>query len=68
MEQQYKCPRCGNVVIEMDMIGAVLDGGGDDESYSDYSCPKCETWFADLEDWIKVDDREEAEEEKDYLE
>jgi len=54
-EQKYKCPECGHICTENQMLANGTDG----EAWSNWICPKCKYWQIDLEDWRKIKKEEE---------
>lgn len=57
---KYKCPECNWIGTEDDMEADYMtyydeDGIYDDEAWSNWICPSCNTWHQ-LEDYSKVEE------------
>jgi rubredoxin len=45
-EKRYRCPSCGWVGTEQDMQADFVPASDGDEMWSNWICPKCETWWS----------------------
>ena len=50
---KYKCPECGWIGTEDEMEADTMCAA-DDETWSNWICPKCKMW-QDLNDYLEVE-------------